>query len=338
MSLYRLLGPELVVFLHLKKESKKFMARIERSRMSAKQIFLLGVLIFLFGPLNLYGYHLPSVNLGTSNFLDGGPLRMLPGWYWGESTKYYHSNRLIDNKGNQVGNVNASPINVFSVNTAFVFQSDRTSIIGAKWGFSAVLPIALAVDVSKNSLGLQSAGAGFGDLAGGAFLQWETLMRKDGEPLFVHRIEFDVSFPTGKWVKNKLSPGNGLYFLNPYWAGAFYFSRHWAISWRLHYLWNSKNKQKIQPGTAVYANFDMEYEVAKHLWVGLAGYWLQQVTDDHFGGIKIPGSRERVIGLGPGILYRLSAKFYIVSLLYFETNVRNRAQGTNFITRMLFHF
>jgi hypothetical protein len=296
------------------------------------------LLLFLLCPIAMYGYNLPAVNLGGTNFLDGGPLRPLPGWYLGESGKYYYSNRLIDNKGNQLGNVKSPSINAFDINTGLVFQSNRTSIFGAKWGFSAVLPVAVIIDISKNPLGIQSAGGGLGDLAGGAFLQWETLMRKNGDPLFVHRIEFDVSFPTGKTSGDKVSPGNGLYFIDPYWSATLYFSRHLALSWRLHYLWNSKNKRALQPGTAVHANFDMEYEIAKNLWVGLAGYWLQQLTDDRLGHIKIPGRREQVVGLGPGILHRFSKKFYIASTLYFETSVRNRPQGMSFIMRMLLNF
>lgn len=286
----------------------------------------------------MYGYNLPSVNLGSTNFLDGGPLRPLPGWYWGESGKYYYSNRLIDNNGNVLGNVKSPSINTFTVNTGLTFQSDRTSIISAKWGFTAVVPLALVIDISENALGIESAGAGFGDVAGGAFLQWETRMRRNGDPLFVHRIECDVSFPTGKTNSSKVTAGNGLYFINPYWAATLYFSKQWAISWRLHYLWSSKNKFKLQPGTAVHANFDMEYEVAKHLWVGLAGYWLQQLTDDHFRKVKIPGTRERVVGLGPGALYRFSEKFYVAGMLYLETSVRNRPQGMSFMLRSVLNF
>jgi len=296
------------------------------------------LLLFLFCSLNMYAYELPTVNLGGTNFLDGGPLRLLPGWYWGESSKYYHSNRLIDNNGNLLGNVNSPTVNLFDVNTTFIYQSNRASIFGAHWGLSAALPIIFVLDISKNNLGFQSAGAGFGDLAAGPFLQWKPRMKKNGEPLFVHRVELNVSFPTGKTSGNDVSPGNGFYFIEPYWAATLYFTRHWAISWRLHYLWNSKNKLKLQPGTAVHANFDMEYEVVKNLWVGFAGYWLQQLTDDRLCNIKIPGSRERVVGLGPGLLYQPSEKFYAASMLYFETSVRNRPQGISFMIRMLLNF
>jgi hypothetical protein len=299
--------------------------------------FFSKLLLILLCPLHINGYNLPAINLGGTNFLDGGPLRPLPGWYWGESSKYYYSNKLIDNKGNLLGNVDSPSINIFDINTGIVFQSDRTSIVGAKWGFSAGLPIALVIDINKNPLGISSAGGGFGDFAGGLFLQWKTLMRKEGRPLFVHRIEFDVSFPTGKTSRNETSAGNGFYFIDPYWAATLYFSNHWAISWRLHYLWNAKDKLKLQPGTAVHANFDMEYEIAKNLWFGLAGYWLQQLTDDRLCNIKIPG-RERVVGLGPGLLYRFSQKFYVASMLYFETCVRNRTEGTRFGIRTLLNF
>ncbi|MBY0109755.1 MAG: transporter [Candidatus Babeliaceae bacterium] len=81
--------------------------------------------------------------------------------------------------------------------------------------------------------------------------------------MFVTRLELDVSFPT---VKNEadvaLNPGNGLYFINPYWAETFYFTGKCTASWRLQYVWSSINKKThVQTGQAIFMNFGLKYDI-----------------------------------------------------------------------------
>ena len=69
----------------------------------------------------------------------------------------------------------------------------------------------------------------------------------------------------------------------------------WKLSWRLHYLWNAKNKDPIkritgppggpwpddtQAGQAIHLNFATSFEaMPKRLHVGVNGYYLKQITD-----------------------------------------------------------
>jgi hypothetical protein len=135
--------------------------------------------------------------------------------------------------------------------------------------------------------------------------------------------------------------------LDPYWAGTVFIMPEWTASWRLHYLWNGKNEDPFaaykanntQAGQAMHLNFASEYEVVpKHLRVGLNGYYLKQFTNAEIDGNGVPGSREQVLGLGPGALYSFSQNDHLFLNIYFETAVENRPEGSRVNVRWTHHF
>ena len=61
----------------------------------------------------------------------------------------------------------------------------------------------------------QDNGNGIGDILVGPFLQWDPVMGARG-PLFMHRIELQMIFPTGEYDENKeLNPGSNFSHLTP---------------------------------------------------------------------------------------------------------------------------
>jgi hypothetical protein len=55
-------------------------------------------------------------------------------------------------------------------------------------------------------------------------------------------------------------------------------------------------------------------------------------------GQDIPESRERILGSGCGFLYTTRRRFHVLSYVYFESLVRNHAQGIRFVFRLVKHF
>jgi hypothetical protein len=277
-------------------------------------------------------YMQPTVNLGFTSFLDGGPPAG-PGFYFAEYVQYYSSDKLVDGPPN-------SKVNVWASLNQFLYQSDKKVFFGGKWGLDVIVPI---VSIDAESAFLTDNGTGVGDVLVGPYLQWDPVMGKNG-PVFMHRIELQTIFPTGKYDNTKaLNPGSNFYSFDPYWSGTYFLTPKLTASWRLHDLWNGKNNDPAgaadsQAGQAFHANFAAEYEVKpKQLRVGINGYYFKQLTDSEVDGTKV-NDKEQVLGIGPGMLWSFSQNTHLFFNAYIETGAEYRPEGQKFVTRLVHHF
>jgi len=302
------------------------------------------ILLFLsfFVPQRMYGYGLPHINLGSTSFLDGGPLRIRPGWYLQEFLEGYHSYRFTGPDGKDLAGTHSLHVDAWELIVNLAYQSDFYLLPDARPGFEVGTSVYFPIRVGCNALGINSRGGGLGDLYGGVFLQWNTIMKGD-RPLFIHRFEFAMSFPTGTFKRTPLTinPGNGFIFIDPYWSATLYCTPRFSFSWRLYYLWNAKNhKTGFQAGTAMFLNYAAEYFVTERLLVGLNGYFLQQLRNNKQDGVIVPNSKERIFAAGPGFLVDLGHNFDLALFgnLYFETAARNSPQGVSVVFRLFKRF
>jgi hypothetical protein len=110
---------------------------------------------------------------------------------------------------------------------------------------------------------------------------------------------------------------------------------------RLHYLWNSINNapfvgfgiKNLQPGQAFHLNYATSYEIFKNIRLGFNGYWLQQMTNHQIDGKSIANSKERTVGLGPGVEVGGGGLWFRMNS-YLETGVRNRPSGIRVTLRI----
>lgn len=296
-------------------------------------------------------YDLPPVNLGFTSFLDGAPPSG-PGWYVQEYLQYYDSGTLKDGHGNSIyaptpSGLKKHEASAFISLTQLIYQSNTPLLAGGKWGMNLMLPFVDPKVSPGNSLAIEANSSGFGDLLVGPYLQWDPIMGANG-PIFMHRIEAQMIFPTGKYdADRELNPGSNFFSFNPYWAGTLFFTPQWTASWRLHWLWNDKNEEPnpafgaddMQAGQAVHINFASEYELLpKQFRLGINGYYLKQTTDTEVDGRSVSGRKEQVLGLGPGMVWHLSPDTHIFANLYFESEAENRPEGTRMNLRLVHHF
>ncbi|MCH7935189.1 MAG: transporter, partial [Gemmatimonadetes bacterium] len=221
--------------------------------------------------------------------------------------------------------------------THVAFLSNRT-LLGAHVGAELLVPVvSFDLDVAP---ALQDGGTGIGDLVlGPLLLQWNghSLF---GRPLH-HRLGINVTLPTGRHDGRRGgNVGHGTWQFNPHWAFTSMVSSRWEFSGRMHYLWVSESHdlpaslgaKTTQAGQAAHSNFALSYALTNGLRVGAAGYVLKQVTDHRIDGVDQAGSREQVIGLGPGLSWRVGGSTLFANV-YLETAVRNRPKGARFFLR-----
>jgi hypothetical protein len=274
---------------------------------------------------------LPTVNLGDTNFEDGFGA---PGWLLEEFPGGYTAGALKDSKGKTVPGPNR--VTTYSTTSHVAFAS-RKRLLGGWLAGEVLLPL-VDLDVQLAS-GTHSRVRGVGDLTLGFGLQWAP--KKIGNGVFAHRAVIDVGVPTGKYNDSRpVNLGNHFVVVDPYYAFT-YERKKVELSVRLHYLWNSTNNdpfvgfgiKSMQPGQAFHVNYATSCELFKNVRLGFNGYWLQQVTDHRINNVDVPYSRERTVGLGPGlqlggrdIWFRLNG--------YLETDVRNRPSGVKVTFRI----
>jgi hypothetical protein len=315
-------------------------------------VFLLMLAVALLPVDPARAFDLPAVNLGATSFLDGGPPAG-PGLYFQQYLQYYTADDFKDKEGDRAlpPFVTRSDLDVWVSLTQLVYQSNQELLWGGKWGLNVIVPyVSVELDITPmipiTPPLPEDNGSGLGDIVVGPFLQWDPIMGKSG-PRFMHRVELQMLLPTGKYDDDKaINPGSNFFSFNPYWAGTLFLTPKWTTSWRLHYLWNAKNKDPndvraiddSQAGQAMHANFTAAYEVLPgQLRLGLNGYYLKQLTASEVDGRDVSG-RERVFAVGPGLLWHLSRDSHLFFNAYFETATENRTEGERYNLRFVHHF
>jgi len=268
---------------------------------------------------------LPAVNLGDTNFEHG---LGAPGWIVEEFPAGYTASELRDAYGNTIPGSNR--VTTYSTTTHIALIS-RRRFLGAWLVGEALQPFA---DINLElASGTDSRVLGFGDLTVGPGLQWAP--RKVGTGIFAQRAMIDVGVPTGKYSDNRpVNIGNHFVSLTPTYVFTYEPNKEVEFSAQLFFLWNSTNNdpftgfgiKSTQSGQAVHANYATSYKIFKSVRVGFNGYWLQQLTDHAINGIRIPDSKERTVGLGPGVQFGGRGLWLRVNS-YMETDVRDRPSG-----------
>ncbi len=308
---------------------------------------VIGIVGAMLLSMNAWAYRLPAVNLGFTSFLDGGPPAG-PGLYLTQYFQYYNSDKLTNADGDRLlPDFADENLDVFISLTQLIYQSNCDIFFGGKWGLDLIIPV-VAIDLDHSlgdRAGLNENGGGVGDILLGPYLQWDPIMGANG-PLFMHRVEFQLIFPTGDYDRDKaLNPGSNFFSFNPYWAATVFLTPKWTASWRVHYLWNAENDDPpgeladTQAGQAIHLNFASAYEVwEKRLRLGVNGYYLKQFTNDEVEGNDIGGSKEQVFGIGPGALFHITRDTHFFFNAYFETAAENRPEGYRLNWRVVHHF
>ncbi|WP_347330036.1 SphA family protein [Marinimicrobium locisalis] len=271
---------------------------------------------------------LPQVNLGATSFLDGvgGPGILIQ-----ETPSYYFADTFADQEGHALpldGEVES-----ISTTTLIARLTDR-KVLGGYYGYEALIPLARVEAFGGR-------GSGLGDIGISPFMiQW-TDSRLFGRP-YKHRLNLFFNLPTGTYSADRsVNIGSNAASFNPYYAATLELSEDWAVSTRIHYLWNDENEspsllqeaESTQAGQAFHMNLSTSYKISEHFRLGVAGYALKQLSEHKLNGRDIAGSKEQVFAIGPGLGY-YNGKFTINFNSYFESGAENRSEGARYHLRI----
>jgi hypothetical protein len=268
---------------------------------------------------------LPPVNLGGTSFLDGAGG---PGLLVREALGAFDAPHFADASGATVPGQNTM---VVFTSTTLVGYMAPFEVLGGNWGVEVLVPLVTARLTTPSGT---ATSTGVGDITFSGLVWQAPPLRLAGRRL-LQRLDLDIVAPTGQYADGaSLTAGSHLWSVNPYYAFTWLAADRIETSWRIHYLWNSANNvpspayeaSSIQPGQAVHLNGAASFAIIPEVRVGVAGYFLRQITDSKANGRSVPGSQEQVAALGPGFLVN-AGSLMVVANVFDEFAVENRPRG-----------
>lgn len=290
-------------------------------------------------PAHAVDLALPGVNTGATSFEDGGGG---VGHMFQTSTSRFDATRTYDADGDRRA-VNYD--RTLWVSRQHYAYTSATEGLGGNLGFEIIVPV-LDLDLSIGPAHMSDSGISNPSLGG--YVQWRD-KRMFGKRLD-SRLALAVSMPLGDYHRDAaVNLGTDYFSFNPYYAFTWRANKEWEISGRLMYLWNGSSHDpetrlhtafgqhvdKIQPGQAFHYNLSASGAVGEHWRLGVGMYHLQQTSADRINGRAQVGSKERLLGVGPGVQWR-GGQHRFVGNVYMEGMAKNRAAGTQVVARYFY--
>jgi hypothetical protein len=315
-----------------------------------------------------------GINLGATSFYDGFG-RNEGGFTYLAYLQWAHSERI---NGASV-NLKAVPdkalpfvqepnINVFVLINQMVYTlPDKLFGDFAHLAINFMLPMIL-FDATSSSTPpsnlIKSNGFGLGDITFGPLMQFRPLIL-NGRPFFSHRLEFNITAPTGKYDPSKdINQSTNFTSLTPSWALTLLYLPGCELSARFSYLYNFKNlsptlgyilRNKLQnppkieyaqAGQAGWVNFAASFEFPRTFHFGVNGYYFTQFNLDlwqevsgesHDGQRYNDFGKVQILGLGPGIMWAINEPNKVFVNTYVQLIANNMAKNDFVINLRYIH-
>lgn len=279
-----------------------------------------------------------GINLGGSSFMDGFG-RTDPGFVYQQYFQIEHFSAINSENGQKLTMFQGTDINsVVSLNQLIYVTPFH--LLGGALGIDALLPVVdlnAAFEPTSPAKLTANQHLAFGDLTWGPFLQTPPVM-SGGRPVFAQRFEIDVISPIGAYNRaDDINPGSRFWSLLPFWATTVLPTPKTEFSTRLNYLHNFENRNPaggaapFRAGDAVWANFTASYKVLPKLYLGINGYYFQQIQNDAVNGQISPKSETTNFSLGPGLMYQPGQNDTFFVNAYLPVIERNTTYGFHLV-------
>lgn len=281
---------------------------------------------------------LPPTNLGMANIYDG--MAGKPGLVFQGFTQVFQTRSMYDAHGK--GQDSELKINSIVQLNQLIYLSP-IKVLGGNLAFTVLAPMVQITSSEMGTSAPQVNPAIFGDLIQGTAIQWsdKELFGKK----ISHRAEFDLSIPTGNYSSDyHINPSSHNWGYSVYHAFTLMFNEHLSMSARNQFNYNGKFIGSTDKAGAYYnGNYSIEYSLTPAVKVEAVAYYLTQLTEDSREGdhhyfqsrFGMNTTKEKVLGLGPGLAYFVPGGILIEGKVFFETAGQNRLTGTRPTLRIL---
>lgn len=300
----------------------------------ADRIFLATILIGFFVNIGYtFGQDpvLPPTNLGLSNIYDGFAGK--PGWVYQGYVQAFGTKHFADGSGNRTP-PNLKINSVVALNQLIYLTPLK--LLGGNLGFTVIIPV---VQINSSNLNgpAPTVNPGFlGDIVQGTAVQWSD-KKLFGKP-FSHRIEVDLILPAGSYdSRYNINASSHRYAFGAYHAFTIFLNKEISLSARNQFNYNAHIiGQQAKAGAYYNGNYSIDYSLFKGFKIEAAAYFLDQLNQDSYAGnhyyyadqFDIASTKERVLGIGPGLAYFAPNGVLIEAKIFFETGAKNRFEGS----------
>jgi len=281
-------------------------------------------------------------NYGSTSFFDGFG-RTDEGLTLLEYGRYEDLNRINDYQGNPSPLFDGTHIAVYVSLTQLSYMSNWHPFGGDDVGFSAAIPlIDCTSGFAQNSpVKLTNDGFGIGDLVWGPIYQSKIFVR-DGGAYFAWRAQLIILSPTGKADETRnINQGSGYWAVNPYVTFTYLPVARVEVSNRFNYQYNLQSSQFSSPppipglkyingqaGQMVYDDFDASFALVPNRYLGINGYFIDQLNLDETNGQVVANSLVKALYLGPGGRLVFRNKDSLNVNVYLKVISENDTSGT----------
>lgn len=245
-----------------------------------------------------------------------------PGVYLRDYNVVYFADRVNDAHGNEIGP--ADPQAFIYANVPRLVWITKAQVLGGFIGVDALLPLQYT-DLEVNTPGgrFDDSTFGIGDFFAEA--TWSKHMKQ-----FDFSLGYGIWAPTGDSAPGLTTRAGLGYWTHMFTAGVTWYpdaAKQWSVSALSRYEINmEKDDTDITPGQAYTLEWGISRAVAKHIELGVVGYYQQQVTTDSGSGSS--DERDRVAAVGPEISTFCPQLGLFTSLRYeYEFMAESRLQG-----------
>ncbi|MBN0986000.1 SphA family protein [Amphritea pacifica] len=280
----------------------------------------------------------PTTPMGVFEFGTGFMPPATPSGTFATRAAYYSTDKVVDSHGDKITGQDFS-LDVFSISAVYLNMTDE-EILGAKYGYSAILPfLKMNADLSVSVPGVGVVFEDNADLFRQGDMQIIPLILQwNLAPNLAMNTQLQIQLPTGDYDKNRLvSPGLNHWVISPNYGVSYISDAGYEVSSSFQLDISSENPDTHYTNGVEYRH---EFGVGKHTgpWtVGLGGYFYRQLTDDEGPGV-IDGNKGTVTALGPALSYFSPGKPAVWLHAYKEFNAENRAEGYNLALRVAMSF